>query len=396
MALRRALSDYVSGYSLSQIFYKDPDIYQAEINKIFNAHWLFAGHVSQLENVGDFFTLEIANESVIITRATDKTLKAYINICRHRGSRLCLESQGTTKLFTCPYHAWSYNLNGELVAARHMEADFKPADYGLHKVALETIGGLIFISLASTPLSTTDMHETMDDLFALFGFDSLKLATSKQYHIPANWKLAVENYQECYHCTPSHKEFAQIHAMAKSPEDFAKAKQKFSDKTKPIHRELNAYFGYARKGQEGYQYGRNPLLAGKQSGSRDGKALAPLLGNLTHYNGGASEFMLGPVNFFLIYDDHMVGYRFVPTGLESCLCEVYWFVNETAQQGVDYDLEKLTWLWDVTTQADKTIIHNNQLGVNSGFYQPGPFSKMESFEQSFIDWYIHTMRAGEH
>ncbi len=391
MTLNRALSDYVPGYALPQVFYKDPDIYQAEIKKIFNTHWLFAGHISQLPNIGDFFTLDVANESVIITHAPSGELKAYINICRHRGSRICLEKSGSAKLFTCPYHAWSYNLDGDLVAARHMDDDFEPSKYGLHKVWLKCVGGLIFISLAPTPLSTSDMFDNLDDLFALFGFGALKLAQSKRYHIPANWKLAVENYQECYHCTPAHKEFAQIHAMAQSPKEFEKAKQAFADKSDIIHREHNAYFGYARDGQEGYQYGRNPLRQGKLTGSRDGKALAPLLGNLRRFSGGASEFMLGPVNFFLIYDDHMLGYRFMPIDADNCLCEVYWFVNESAEEGTDYNLDDLTWLWDVTTQADKTIIKNNQLGVNSAFYQPGPFSQMESFEQSFIDWYIKTM-----
>ncbi|WP_417624028.1 SRPBCC family protein [Paremcibacter congregatus] len=94
------------------------------------------------------------------------------------------------------------------------------------------------------------------------------------------------------------------------------------------------------------------------------------LGKITAYEGGASEFMVGPVYFFLLYNDHMVGYRFLPTSLESCRCDIFWFVHEDAQEGKDYDHENLTWLWGVTTRADKEIIVNNQKGVDSRFYTP--------------------------
>ena len=155
--------------------------------------------------------------------------------------------------------------------------------------------------------------------------------------------------------------------------------------------ELNRYFDLAEKGQEGYQYDRNPLLRGALSGSLGGKPVAPLLGSLKEYDGGASELMIGPLSYFLIYDDHMLGYRFLPVSADECICDVYWFVNESAVEGKDYQLDQLTWLWDVTTQADKTIIMNNQKGVDSRFYQPGRLSEMESFQQSFLTWYLQTL-----
>ena len=98
--------------------------------------------------------------------------------------------------------------------------------------------------------------------------------------------------------------------------------------------------------------------------------------------------MIGPVMFFLIYDDHVVGYRFLPLLQDECVCDIFWFVDAAAEDGEDYNLAELTWLWDVTTIADKTIITNNQKGVDSKFYTPGRLSKMESFQQSFLNWYI--------
>lgn len=389
------IEGYQSGYSLSQKFYKNADIYTSEISNIFHKHWMFAGHLSQIPKAGDYFTVEFDVESIIIVRTKTGDVKAHMNVCRHRGSQVCLEKQGSKKLFTCPYHAWSYDLDGKLVAAREMPEDFNPVENGLHPVYVELIAGLIFISLAENPLSLSNMRKDLDPLLSLFGFDKLKLAKQKSYSIPSNWKLAVENYQECYHCTPSHKEFAQIHAMAGDLKTFAKQKAEFQARHigSPKMAEYNAYYDLAAPNQEGYQYDRNPLLPGNESGSLGGKALAPLLGELIEYDGGASELMIGPVMFFLIYDDHVVGYRFLPTSVDSCVCDIFWFVHDAAEEGVDYNLSDLTWLWDVTTTADKTIIVNNQKGVNSKFYTPGRLSNMESFQQSFLTWYVQSINT---
>ncbi|MEP3889807.1 MAG: aromatic ring-hydroxylating dioxygenase subunit alpha [Hellea sp.] len=389
------IEGYRPGYSLPQEFYKDADIYRSEVANIFHKHWMFACHAAQIPRAGDFITVQLGAESIIVVRTQNGDVKAHMNVCRHRGSRLCLEEQGRKKLFTCPYHAWSYDLDGNLMVAREMPTEFIMKENGLHAVYVELIGGLIFISLAEKPLSLSNLRKDLNPLLDLFGFDNLKLAMQKRYAIPANWKLAVENYQECYHCTPSHKEFAQIHAMARDVESFKKDKTEFLARQKgnPKIAEFNCYFERAALGQEGYQYDRNPLLPGNLSGSLGGKPVAPLLGKLTEYDEGASELMVGPMMFFLIYDDHVVGYRFAPTTIDSCVCDIFWFVHEAAEEGVDYNLPALTWLWDVTTIADKTIIENNQKGVNSRFYSPGRLSKMEDFQQSFLNWYVQSIHT---
>ena len=373
------IENYVPGFSLSQSFYKDPDIFALEIENIFHQHWLFAGHLSQIEKTGDFFTVDVGKESIIIVRSKTGEVKAYANVCRHRGSRLCLETRGSKKLFTCPYHAWSFNLDGDLVSVRNMPDDFDLSENGLHKVHIELIGGLIFISLAHKPLSLSNLRKDLTPLLDLFGFDRLKLAAHKSYPIEANWKLAVENYQECYHCTPSHQEFAKIHAMARDPKNFVAMKAAYLNliSESPKVAELSFYFEHAAPGQEGYQYDRNPLLPGNVSGTLGGKPAAPLLGKLTGYDGGASELMIGPVTFFLIYDDHIVGYRFFPTDINNCVCDIFWLVHEDAEENKDYALEQLTWLWDVTTIADKTIIMNNQKGCLL-YTSPSPRDKRQS------------------
>jgi Rieske 2Fe-2S family protein len=394
MSMSELIDNYQSGYSLEQGFYTNDDIYQKEIENIFLKHWIFAGHASQIPEHGDFFLFEFDKESIIITRTQSGEINALLNVCRHRGSHICLEKKGNTKSLICPYHAWSYDLDGKLLAARNMNDDFDKSANGLHRVHLELIGGLIFISLAEKPLSLKSMQADLKDTFDLFGFDKMKLIKQNTYPISANWKLAVENYQECYHCTPSHREYSEIHAAALPP---AKLNQHWNaylkTKTNAIRTtSCDYYFDLANEGEEGYQYSRDPLLPGMKSGTLGGKAASRLLGNITDYDGGASDLMVGPLTFFLIYNDHMIGYRFLPLSIDKCFCDVFWFIHEEAEEGKDYDLKELTWLWDVTTQADEEIIVNNQKGVNSHFYRPGKLSEMEPVQQHFLNWYLKVLK----
>ena len=392
--IKKIIDDHPPGFSLQQKFYVEQEIYQREISSIFMEHWIFAGHRSQLTKPGDFFVVNFDTESVIITLNKDNKVNALLNVCRHRGSKLCLEEKGNNNNFACPYHAWCYDLNGELIAARNMPDDFNKAENGLHKVHLEQIGGLLFINMAEKPPSLAGFKKDLLPDLQQLGFETMKLAAHKSYDIPANWKLAVENYQECYHCAPSHQEFAQIHAMAMQPKRYADLKARYVSSENTVRTQASDfYFDLAKPGEEVYQYDRNPLLPNKWTGSRDGQPIAPLLGDLKQYTGGCSELMLGPVNFFLIYDDHMLGYRFLPKSLNECVCDVFWFVHQDAEVGQDYQLDQLTWLWDVTTQADKAIIYYNQQGVMSRFYQPGRLSTMEAFEQHFINWYLSKLKG---
>jgi len=387
-------SNYEPGFSLEQEFYKNPELYKKELKEIFHKHWILAGHTSQIPNSGDFFLFEFANESIIITRSKDGNVKAHLNVCRHRGSHVCLKEKGNTKAFTCAYHAWSYDLDGNLIGARMMNNDFDASEYGLHQAHVNLFGGLIFISLADEPPSMDALHNDLSDVIDQLGFNHMKLAKQKTYTIRSNWKLAVENYQECYHCAPSHKEFAKIHAMAQNPDKYEKQKEAFlNEKRSAIRTKPSSfYFDKAKPGQEGYQYDRNPLLSGKKSGSLGGKPVAPLLGILEKHEEAASELMIGPVTYFLIYDDHMLGYRFLPTAIDECICDLFWFVREGAEKGKDYDLETLTWLWHVTILDDEEIIVNNQKGVNSDFYSPGKLADMEFFLQHFLNWYIEKIK----
>ena len=134
------------------------------------------------------------------------------------------------------------------------------------------------------------------------------------------------------------------------------------------------------------------MWRGHITGSEDGKAVAPLLGEIREYDGGATDFQVGPASYALAYCDYIVIYRFTPVSLHESECDITWLVNGDAEEGRDYDRARLTWLWDITTQADKRIIENNAAGVRSRFYQPGPYSTMEEYTWKFMSWYLQTIR----
>jgi Rieske 2Fe-2S family protein len=275
-----------------------------------------------------------------------------------------------------------------------MSKDFDRKSYGLNRVSLEVLGGLIFVCFSDDPPSLEGAKRDLAEPLAMFGFDNLKLAAHKTYPIAANWKLAVENYQECYHCATAHPEYARMHTLMLDPARRDRMQDKMIGRFAACglkNIEHDHVDTYAAPGEQGYGYSRTALFEGYKTGSRDGEPVAPLLGQLKGYDCGASDFSFGPFSFLLAYSDHVVGYVFKPVDSGHCVCEIYWFVRGDAVAGRDYDVDELVWLWDVTTQADEKIIVNNWKGVNSRYYRPGPFSNMERMERRFVEWVLQQL-----
>ncbi|MEM8669064.1 MAG: aromatic ring-hydroxylating dioxygenase subunit alpha [Planctomycetota bacterium] len=394
------IADHKRGHALAQPFYTDPDIYQLEIDRILTRNWIMVGHVSQVPNTGDFLVHEMAGESAIVTRDKDGQVQAFANVCRHRGSAICLQSRGTVRKLVCPYHGWAYDLDGRLLAARAMLDTFEPVDHSLISIPIKILGGLIFLCFCDDPPSLDDAERDLSEPLSWFGMDELKVAAEETYSIAANWKLAIENYQECYHCATSHPEYSQIHTRKVDPLRRVRLQHKMRERIPECGggmRDIAIDFidTFANPGQQGYGYERVALFDGFQTGSRSGEPLAPLLGTMTDFDGGASDFVIGPFTFLLAYSDHVVAYVFAPVDHGHCTCKIYWMVRADAIEGTDYNRDELIWLWDVTTQADKRIIVNNWKGVCSKYYRPGPFSKMEEMEQRFTEWVLQEI-GSEH
>lgn len=395
-SLQELIARRKPGWSLDQRFYTDPAMYELELEKILLKNWFLAGHVSQLPDNGDFIVTRLDKESAIIVRGSDGEVKAFANVCRHRGSLVCMADAGSVKKFECPYHGWMYDIDGNLVAARSMPDDFDRSPYSLKPVSIEILGGLIFICFCDDPPSLAAARKDLAEPFDLFGFDNLKLAAKKTYAIEANWKLAIENYQECYHCASAHPDYAKMHTLMLDPAKRDRIQDKMLGRfdacgIKEIY--IDFIDTLAPTGEQGYGYSRTAMFEGYKTGSRDGEAVAPLLGKLTDYDHGASDFTIGPFSFLLAYSDHVVAYVFTPIDATNCKCEIYWLVRSDAVEGTDYNTDNVTWLWDITTQADKSIIVNNWKGIQSIYYQPGPFSSMEDMEGRFIDWIVQELAA---
>jgi phenylpropionate dioxygenase-like ring-hydroxylating dioxygenase large terminal subunit len=379
------------GLSLLQEFYTDPDVFKHDMERIFARHWVIAGHVGAIPNKGDFFLTEIGSESVIVARGPDGQVRAMANVCRHRGANVCTEKHGNARSFACPYHGWAYSTDGALRSARLMPEEFDKSKFGLKQIHTKIIQGLIFISFADKPLATTNLEATLNTGFGPYDWSTAKVAHRAQYRIDANWKLTVENYVECYHCAPAHPEYSLLHAIEKpldQIEDLQKALLE-RDKACGIDIQTVSHWGGAESGEEATYRLRYTLTTGAKTGSADGELVAPIMGKLKADNGGATSIHCGPASFCLAYTDHGVIYRFIPRSLQYTEMEVIWLVKGDAVEGKDYDLAKLTWLWDVTSDADKKIIEHNQRGVNSRYYEPGPFAPMEYNERRYVDWYLN-------
>ena len=382
------------GYSLDQRFYTDPEIYKLEVERIINRNWILAGHTSQWSEPGDFRVLNVGQESAIVVLSETGELKGFANVCRHRGSLVCLQSAGHVDKFTCPYHGWMYDTDGNLLAARNMAEDFDKSAHSLKPVSVGIIHGLVFVSFSNTPPSIDGAIRDLEEAMGMYDFPNLKVAAQKSYAIPANWKLSIENYQECYHCATAHPEYALMHTLMLDREKRARVSGHMYERMEECGiKDINIDFidTEARPGEIGFGFGRTAMFSKYKTGSKGGEPVAPLLGNIKGYDGGQADLSFGPFSFVLAYNDHVVCYVFTPVDQNNSNCEIYWLVRGDAEEGKDYDVEALTWLWDVTTKADKEIICNNSRGVHSKYYEPGEFSGMEKMEQRYIEWILQEL-----
>jgi|AP95_1055475.scaffolds.fasta_scaffold03303_3 Rieske 2Fe-2S family protein len=392
--LNAFIAQRLPDHALEQVFYKDESIYRRDVDRIFMRSWVYAGHTSEIPKRGDYFLFNLADESVIIIRSEADEISTLINVCRHRGSRVCIKSSGQTFRLTCPYHGWTYALNGELRGAAHMDDKFDKSSKNLKSVHMRILEGMIYINFAENPCPFDPIVKDLEEVLKPYALGSAKVADRKKYFINANWKLSLENYTECYHCAPAHPEYSRGHGLTLGKEkmetllDDVMARASACGLSKKY---IDNSYPYGEEFGSGRAYTRYPMLRGHVTGSEDGKSVAPLMGSIKDYDGGCTDFQVGPITFALAYCDHVVIYRFIPLSAHTSECDITWLVNGAAADGIDYDKSKLTWLWDVTTEADKFIIEHNQLGVNSRYYEPGPYSEMEAFTDQFVSWYLECL-----
>lgn len=393
------------GYAIDPYFYRSHLVHERELDHLVFKSWIYALHSSEIPQSGDYQLVEIGEDSIIVARTDDGSIRAMHNICRHRGARVCEEPKGNRKTYVCPYHGWVYNTDGSLKAARetHIMPQFDAASHGLKSVNCVTFMGLVFINCDPQAGDLIDSLQNIRRQLGAYDLANAKVAHRQTYRVDANWKLALENYLECYHCATSHRAYAKLHTLKDLPEKSEPIVKKMLERADEVTGVEGISESHTKIYLDAPSFGacahtmRYGLFDGFVTGSRDGQPVAPLMGQFKDYDGGAGDFQLGPLTFMLNYPDHCVLYRFIPRSLTETDMELVWFVRADAEEGKDYDLEQLTWLWHHTTLEDEYIIRRNSLGVNSRFFEPGPYHPQFEFTlQQFIRWYLHTMESALH
>jgi Rieske 2Fe-2S family protein len=392
-------------HGLPRAFYHDELVYRADIQTIWRRGWLFAGHSCQIPNAGDYFTYDVDTDSVIIVRGDDGQIRALHNVCRHRGSLVCTQAEGHVHRFICPYHQWTYGRDGRLLVWRGMQDGLDKSQLGLFPVHVQEVEGMIFISLAQEPPDFELPYQTIAPVAKPQGLNYAKVAKIMDFDIQANWKLVWENNRECYHCNVNHPQYIKANFDHYNADDtIARVALQLHSVTERSEAKWAAEGLAVTRTEAGltefpdpdrdiwYSANRTPLVEGYVSETMDGKQVAPLMGEYSDPDVGTLRIRMLPNFWNHSSCDHSVSTRLTPVSLYHTKVRMIWLVDQKAQEGVDYSLDKMLPFWLLTAEQDWEICTNAQKGVNSSAYTPGPFSTYKEYNvDSFLRWYLKAL-----
>lgn len=382
-------------FSLSHDLYCDPAVYDADLDLIWYREWMFAGPACEIPKTGNYMTMQVGAYPVIVIRGADGRVRAFHNVCRHRGQRLCAKATGSNPKLVCPYHQWTYDLDGKLLYARDMGDDFDPGRFGLKPVHCLDMGGLIYICLAKIPPAINDLAKNLIPYVAPSGLNDAKVAYSSTIIEQGNWKLVMENNRECYHCGGSHPSLCRTYSdnplmtvmegpNAASPEILAHWKR--CDEAGIPARFVNQH-------DMQWRLARVPLLDNAESFTMSTKAaVARRMGAMPWNDAGSLMFYHFPSSWNHFLPDHAIVFRVLPISPTQTEVTTRWLVHKDAVEGVDYNLKELTEVWIATNDEDRQVVEENQKGILSPAYEPGPYSpQQEEGVIHFVDWYCGLM-----
>ncbi|MFB9902733.1 aromatic ring-hydroxylating oxygenase subunit alpha [Allokutzneria oryzae] len=332
--------------------YTDPENFRREQERIFERMWFCAARCDEFAKPGAFRTVQIGRESVMITRNRSGGLRAFLNICRHRGAKLCVEESGEVRRnFQCPYHAWTYDLDGKLIAAPNLTKmpDIDRTTYGLVNVHLKEWLGYVWLCLADEPPSFEDtvLREVVDRLgdsesLDRYEVDTLTLGRRITYDVRANWKLIVENFMECYHCATIHPELTEVlpeFADGYAAQYYVGHGAEFAEEAK----------GFTVDGSEGF--GRLPGIADDQ--------------DRRYY-----AITIKPQVFVNMVPDHVIIHRMFPLAADRTVVECDWlYSKEVVERG--RDVSRSVELFHRVNQQDFDACERCQPAMDSRAYREG-------------------------
>jgi Rieske 2Fe-2S family protein len=355
-------------HTLAGEYFTSEEIFRAERERIFHRSWLLAGHVSQLATAGSYFLFELDRESVLVVRDAAGQLRAFHNLCRHRGSRLCLASQGEVgTALQCPYHAWTYGLDGALRAAPTMsDVDgFDPAEHGLLSVAVADWQGFLFLNLDADPVPFAAALPGLQGKFEAWRLPELRSVHQKVYDVAANWKLFFHNYSECYHCPKVHPHLNKLTPFRNTENDL----------------------------DEGPVLG-GPMWMSNPDGSmtmHGGRCALPFSDLSPDERSRVYYYTVFPTAFLSLHPDYVMVHRALPLAIDRTRLVCDWYFHPDAIAAPGFDPQPAIDFWDLTNRQDWELCANAHKGVSSRAWKPGPYSELESQLAAFDRQYLKAL-----
>jgi len=367
-AFHKTVETFTAGAkTLAQRYFVSEEIFAKERQQIFSTEWLCVGHQSQLENAGDYLLAEVGGESLIIVRDQKGRLHGFFNVCRHRGTRMCEGQRGQfTQTIQCPYHAWTYRLDGTLLGAPHMENvdSFDKAEHLLHEVSLTLWEGFIFVNLAEHPVPLVKRFAPLEGKFSHWNLPKLRSAKRIEYDVRANWKLIFENYSECYHCPLVHPELSILSPYDSAENDLCEG---------PF---LGGFMSITR--------GNSLTMSGNTCALPVGDIQAEDHHRVFYY----SIFL----NLLLsMHPDYVVVHQIWPRLPNRTLIFCDWFFHPAAFGRADFNPADAVEFWDMTNRQDWHVCELSQQGIGSRAYEPGFYSPRESIPAAWDRQYLRAI-----
>jgi Rieske 2Fe-2S family protein len=351
--------------------YTSPEIFAQEKERIFAQQWLCVGRSSTFLKPGDFQLRTVADESLIMVRDRGGELHAFFNVCRHRGTRLCQETAGQlSETIQCPYHAWTYSLDGRLIGAPHMNEirGFDKKDYPLHEAAIAEWEGFVFVNIGKEPVPFEQTWAPMLKRFARYQLSELMVGHKARYEVKANWKLVFQNYSECLHCPTIHPELSTVLPYRSGQNDLT----------------AGPFLG-------GYMEIKDPHESATLSGRACGRLVSDHLGADDAKR--AYYYTLMPNMMLSIHPDYVNYYTLLPVAVDRTIVETEWMFNPKNVGSANFNPDDAVGFWDVTNKQDWDICERSQLGIGSRRYQPGPYSPTESMPAAWDFEYLRQMES---
>lgn len=356
-------ADPANSFTPDAPYYFDPDVYRAEMQLIFQKNWTYFCHASQIPTEGDYLTGEVAGQSVYVVRDRDNTIRGFFNVCQHRAHQLLSGSGNVKAVIRCPYHSWTYELDGSLRGAPKCEAvaNFRREDVRLQPIGVDVVGGFVFVNLdARAPLLTATVPHFRDKLLAMCPeADQLRYVTRQDFAIKANWKVVVENFLENYHSFysgPAHKQLSDVIDQDSYRWTIEGKVIEFLGKGGTAEK-----LPYAMKGQRQF------------SGRNDGFQIVFLWPNMA--------FLILPGASMLLV------FLMIPDGPESTAEPLLYFgLGDALDQGTASAVE---WFNTILGPEDVEIVESVQRGLHSLGYQRGRLMADRDCNEAWSEHFLH-------